>query len=69
MTSSACAAGPSPSRAIEPPEVPGGQSRAATQTLVGFLRDGTQPDPVNLLSPIAITADNISEGERLGELN
>lgn len=50
-------------------QFPGGQSRAATQTLVNYLRDGTQPDPLNLLSPIAITADNIDQGERLGELN
>ena len=49
-------------------QFPGGQSRAATQTLVSYLRDGVQPKPVVLLSPIAITADNIDQGERLGEL-
>lgn len=49
-------------------QFPGGQSRGATQALVGFLRDGVQPEPVVLLSPIAITAENIDQGERLGEL-
>ena len=49
-------------------QFPGGQSRGATQALVSFLRDGVEPEAVNLLSPIAITADNIEEGERLGEL-
>lgn len=49
-------------------QFPGGQSRGAIQALVGFLRDGVQPEPLVLLSPIAITADNIEEGERLGEL-
>ena len=49
-------------------QFPGGQSRGATQALVSYLRDGVQPEPVTLLSPIAITADNIDQGERLGEL-
>jgi ABC-type sugar transport system substrate-binding protein len=49
-------------------QFPGGQSRGATQALVSYLRDGVQPEPLTLLSPIAITADNIEEGERLGEL-
>ncbi len=49
-------------------QFPGGQSRGATQALVSYLRDGVQPDPVTLLSPIAITVDNIDLGERLGEL-
>jgi ABC-type sugar transport system substrate-binding protein len=49
-------------------QFPGGQSRGATQALVSFLRDGVQPEAVTLLSPIAITADNIDQGERLGEL-
>jgi ABC-type sugar transport system substrate-binding protein len=49
-------------------QFPGGQSRGATQALVSYLRDGVEPEPVTLLSPIAITADNIEEGERLGEL-
>ena len=49
-------------------QFPGGQSRGATQALVSFLRDGVQPDAVTLLSPIAITKDNIEQGERLGEV-
>lgn len=49
-------------------QFPGGQSRGAVQALVGYLRDGVEPEPVTLLSPIAITADNIDQGERLGEL-
>ena len=38
------------------------------QILVEHLRDGTEPEAVMLLTPIAITADNIDEAERLGEL-
>jgi ABC-type sugar transport system substrate-binding protein len=49
-------------------QFPGGQSRGAVQALVGFLRDGVEPEAVTLLSPIAITAENIDQGERLGEL-
>ena len=49
-------------------QFPGGQSRGATQALVSYLRDGVEPEPLTLLSPIAITVDNIDEGERLGEL-
>ena len=49
-------------------QFPGGQSRLAVDTLVSYLRDGVQPEPLTLLSPIAITADNIDQGERLGEL-
>ncbi|MGF1625723.1 MAG: substrate-binding domain-containing protein [Alphaproteobacteria bacterium] len=50
-------------------QFPGGQSRAAMQVMVEYLRDGTEPEPVTLLIPIMITADNIDEAERLGELN
>ena len=49
-------------------QFPGGQSRGATQALVSYLRDGVEPEPLVLLSPIAITAGNIDQGERLGEL-
>ena len=49
-------------------QFPGGQSRGATQALVSYLRDGVEPEAVTLLSPIAITTENIEEGERLGEL-
>ncbi len=50
-------------------QFPGGQSRGAMDALVKYLRDGTQPEKVILLTPIAITKDNINDAERLGELN
>ena len=49
-------------------QFPGGQSRGAVQALVKFLRDGTQPEKLVLLTPVAITKDNINEAERLGEV-
>jgi ABC-type sugar transport system substrate-binding protein len=50
-------------------QLPGGQSRGALNTLVSFLRDGTKPaEQVTLLTPIAITKDNINEAERIGEV-
>ena len=48
---------------------PGAQSREAMRALVAYLRDGTEPEPVVLLEPFAITTDNIDQAERLGELN
>jgi ABC-type sugar transport system substrate-binding protein len=50
-------------------QLPGGQSRAALKAMIEFLRNGTKPEPVVLLTPIAITKDNIDQAERLGELN
>ncbi len=50
-------------------QMPGGQSRTAMQAMVEYLRDGVEPEPEVLLTPIAITEDNIEEAERLGELN
>ncbi len=51
-------------------QFPGGQSRQAMQILVDHLKDGTVPaESVVLLTPIVITADNIDEAERLGEIN
>jgi ABC-type sugar transport system substrate-binding protein len=48
---------------------PGGQARGALDTLVAFLRDGTKPaDQVTLLTPIAITKDNLDKAERLSEV-
>ena len=38
------------------------------QALVKFLRDGTKPEPLVLLTPIAITKDNLNEAERIGEV-
>jgi ABC-type sugar transport system substrate-binding protein len=50
-------------------QLPGGQSRGAVDTLVAFLRDGTKPaQQVTLLTPIAITKDNLDQAERLGEV-
>ena len=37
--------------------------------MVDFLRNGTKPEPVVLLTPVAITKDNIDKAERLSELN
>ena len=50
-------------------QMPGGQSRGAMKALVEFLRDGTKPEPVVLLTPIAITKDNLDQAERLGEVS
>lgn len=49
-------------------QFPGGQSAQALQMMVSHLRNGTTPEPLFLLQPITITADNIDEAERLGEL-
>jgi len=50
-------------------QLPGGQVRGALGTLVGFLRDGKKPDnQVTLLTPIAITKDNLDQAERLNEV-
>ena len=48
---------------------PGGQSAKALETMVAYLRDGTKPEPLVLLTPEAITKDNIDKAERLDELN
>jgi inositol transport system substrate-binding protein len=49
-------------------QFPGGQSTTALQALVDYLRDGTQPEELILLTPVTITQDNIEVAERLGEL-
>jgi inositol transport system substrate-binding protein len=50
-------------------QMPGGQTSGAFDTLVAFLRDGTKPaNQVTLLTPIAITKDNLAEAERMGEV-
>lgn len=48
-------------------QMPGGQSRQAMDAMVKFLREGVKPEPLVLLTPIAITEDNLDEAERLGE--
>lgn len=50
-------------------QMPGGQSRGALASMLDHLRNGATPDPVTLLTPIAITSDNIDQAERLGEIN
>ncbi len=48
---------------------PGGQSKAALDTLVAFLRTGAKPaQPVTLLTPVAITKENLDKAERLNEV-
>ncbi|MBV8969973.1 MAG: substrate-binding domain-containing protein [Verrucomicrobia bacterium] len=50
-------------------QLPGGQVRGALQTLVAFLREGKKPEnQVTLLTPIAITKDNLNQAERLNEV-
>ncbi|MEM1399030.1 MAG: sugar ABC transporter substrate-binding protein, partial [Pseudomonadota bacterium] len=49
-------------------QMPGGQSRGALNALIDHLRNGTTPEAVTLLTPIAITADNLDQAERLGEI-
>jgi inositol transport system substrate-binding protein len=50
-------------------QMPGGQVRGALEALVAFLRDGKKPDQqVMLLTPIAITSENLDKSERLNEV-
>ena len=50
-------------------QLPGGQVKGALDTLVSFLREGKKPaQQVTLLTPIAITSDNLNEAERLNEV-
>ncbi len=49
-------------------QFPGGQSRTAMQAMVDHLTNGKEVAPLILLEPIAITAENIDEAERLGEV-
>ena len=49
-------------------QFPGGQSRGAVEALVKYLRDGTEPEKLVLLTPVAITQDNLDAAERLGEV-
>ncbi len=50
-------------------QMPGGQVKGALDTLVSFIREGKKPaEPVKLLTPIAITADNLNQAERLNEV-
>jgi len=50
-------------------QFPGGQSRTALNLLVDFLRNGTAPaQHDNYLTPVLMTAANLSEAERIGEI-
>lgn len=50
-------------------QFPGKQSSLGVQTLVAFLKDGTKPtEKVLLLTPEAVTKDNLNIAERLGEV-
>ena len=50
-------------------QLPGGQVRGALEALVAFLREGKKPDQqVTLLTPIAITSENLDQAERLNEV-
>ena len=50
-------------------QMPGQQSATAMEQMVAYLRDGTEPAKVTLLEPFAVTADNLDEAERLGEVD
>lgn len=48
---------------------PGGQVQGAMEVLVTYLREGKKPEQqVTLLTPIAITSDNLNQAERLNEV-
>ncbi len=48
-------------------QFPGLQGRTAVRTLVDYIREGTKPETNNILvSPIAITAQNLDKAERVG---
>jgi inositol transport system substrate-binding protein len=50
-------------------QFPGLQSSKALAKLVAFVREGKTPEPkVELLTPIAITKDNLDKSERLSEI-
>jgi inositol transport system substrate-binding protein len=51
-------------------QFPGEQSRQAMRIAVAFARDGKKPEQaVVLLTPIAITKENLAKAERLGEIS
>jgi len=50
-------------------QFPGQQSALGVQTLVDFIKSGKQPaEKVLLLTPVAVTKDNLNVAERLGEV-
>jgi ABC-type sugar transport system substrate-binding protein len=51
-------------------QFPGEQSRQAMRIAVAFARDGKKPESqVKLLTPIALTKDNLDKAERLSEMS
>ena len=51
-------------------QFPGEQSRQAMRIAVAFVRDGKKPESqVKLLTPIAITKDNLDKAERIAEMS
>jgi len=50
-------------------QFPGKQSAIGVQIVADFIKSGKKPEQqVTLLTPIAITKDNLNDGERLGEV-
>ena len=50
-------------------QFPGEQSRRAMRVAVAFARDGKKPEAaIDLITPVAITKENMDKAERLGEL-
>jgi inositol transport system substrate-binding protein len=50
-------------------QFPGEQSRRAMRVAVAFARDGKKPDSaIDLITPVAITKENLDKAERLGEM-
>lgn len=48
-------------------QFPGLQGRTAIRTLVDFVREGAKPETSDVLvAPVAITADNLDQAERVG---
>jgi ABC-type sugar transport system substrate-binding protein len=50
-------------------QFPGKQSATAVQIMADYLKTGAKPaQQINLITPVAITKDNLKEGERLDEV-
>jgi len=50
-------------------QFPGKQSATGVEILMAFIKDGTKPaEQITLLTPVAVTKDNLEIGERMGEV-
>ena len=50
-------------------QFPGKQSATGVKILMDFIKNGTKPaEQITLLTPVAITKDNLQTGERMGEV-